>query len=138
MKQILAPLYLIPYDPSVESDEYAQQAFLNRIHGEILALFGRTSTPSRLIVDVDVLLNGATFGLYEIWENTDTRKGLRRKVNSFLSKISTESSQILRREKGTWVLELASEDDREMILKILEKETWEGIDEKQELLDRFY
>jgi hypothetical protein len=71
------PLYLVPYDPSVDqSDEeriLCLRILLARARAQAASLIGRNPAPGTAVVEGNVLLDGATFGLSKFWDDTRSR-----------------------------------------------------------------
>lgn len=77
------PLYLIPFDPSVdqqpEQRAYSLAVLSARLASHAIAAVGRANVPSRLVLRADRLLSEATFGAADRWRSKpDAAKALRR------------------------------------------------------------
>jgi hypothetical protein len=71
------PLYLVPYDPSVEqtADERTRclRILLARARAHAASLIGRSPAPGTAVLEGAELLHGATFGLSKFWSDTQAR-----------------------------------------------------------------
>ncbi|MGA2464484.1 MAG: hypothetical protein ABSH06_09045 [Thermodesulfobacteriota bacterium] len=82
------PLYFIPYDPSIEQSR-EEQALSRRILYErflsnILTKIGPVNAPCEVVLKGEEILRAATFGLYDIWEDAEARKHIRRLWRDFM------------------------------------------------------
>ncbi|MEW6667904.1 MAG: hypothetical protein AB1512_22060 [Thermodesulfobacteriota bacterium] len=93
------PLYFIPFDPDLDQtpDEkaFCKRVLLERLQGGLIALVGRAHPPFNLSVNLQRLLNDATFGTFDQWENQDTHKHLRGLAKQLLTAIAQEISRII-------------------------------------------
>ncbi len=87
------PLYFIPYDPDVaqsrEEHLFCRRILFERIHSAVLVAVGRAGPPMELILNIRTLLNDATFGMYDLWENKNSAahiRGLCRQLITALAK----------------------------------------------------
>jgi len=75
------PLYFIPYDPDVhqspEENLFCKRILFERIHSAVLAAVGRASLQTNLTLNINNLLNDATFGMFDLWENRESLKHMR-------------------------------------------------------------
>jgi hypothetical protein len=71
------PLYLVPFDPSVEqtADERTRclRILLARARAYAASLIGRSPAPGTAVLEGAELLHGATFGLSKFWSDTQAR-----------------------------------------------------------------
>lgn len=82
------PLYFIPYDPNIEQSR-EEQALSRRILYErflshTLTKIGPAIAPCEIVLTGEEMLKAATFGLYDIWEDADARKHMRRLWRDFM------------------------------------------------------
>lgn len=82
------PLYLIPWDPSVEQapDEraFCQNVLFARLAAEAVSVIGRAPVPGRVQLDVDDLLTAATFGVYPRWRSKGDVRQVQRESRRYL------------------------------------------------------
>jgi len=135
------PLYFIPYDPDCSQSEeeraYCKRVLFERIQLSLLGAGGRAVPPAELVFDAVGLLNDATFGMYDLWENKESAKHMRKLVRQMLAKLA----EILRSEvddgfrfvenKG-WTLQIPSEKTKDAICNALSKFSCETMDLRQE------
>jgi hypothetical protein len=72
------PLYLVPYDPSVNQSEEERilclRVLLAGARAEAASLIGRwPQVPGTAVIEGNALLEGATFGLSKLWHDTGAR-----------------------------------------------------------------
>jgi len=130
------PLYFIPYDPNIqtkEEQELSRRILFERILGHIISRIGGADIPSSITFTTEELLNSATFGVYEIWEDNEAKKHLRRLVKDFLNNIMHFISEPLKGfityepQKG-WSFNLKDREACEEILKQIQKFKPETLD----------
>ena len=95
------PLYFIPYDPNIdqtkEERELCRRILFERILGYMISKIGGASVPFKITFTLEELLNSATFGIYEIWEDQEAKKFLRKLVRShFLLEILKSTGESIR------------------------------------------
>ena len=75
------PLYFFPYDPDLEqTDEERERCALDlrkRLHQQLVSRVAGGGYPANFRLDLDAMLDGAYFGLYGLWDNTDAKRHLR-------------------------------------------------------------
>lgn len=131
------PLYFIPYDPNIqqtkEEQEFCRRILFERILANIISQVGSADIPSSITFTTEELLNSATFGVYEIWEDNKAKKHLRRIVKDFLNQIKNTLSEPLREcisyesQKG-WIFNLKDKESHQELLKQLQKFKPETLD----------
>lgn len=86
-EEVARPLYLVPYDPSVEQTEEERQrclrVLLERARAHITSLIGRAAPPSTVVVDGLQVLADATYGLSAYWQDIKARDAAARKALGF-------------------------------------------------------
>ena len=67
------PLYLVPWDPSVQQDRemraFCRSVLFARVAAETIAVLGHETVPQRTILKVESLLSSATFGVSDRWRS---------------------------------------------------------------------
>jgi hypothetical protein len=67
------PLYLLPWDPSVQQDRemraFCRSVLFARVAAETVAVLGHETVPQRAILKVESLLSSATFGVSDRWRS---------------------------------------------------------------------
>jgi hypothetical protein len=131
------PLYFIPYDPNIqqtkEEQELSRRILFERILGHMISEIGVADIPSSITFTTQELLNSATFRVYEIWEDNEAKKHVRRLVKDFLNQIMSVISEPLREsityepQKG-WIFNLKDREAREEILKQIQRFKPETLD----------
>ncbi len=131
------PLYFIPYDPNIqqtkEERELCRRILFERILSHIISKIGGADIPSLIIFTTEELLNSATFGVYEIWEDTEAKRHIRRIVKDFLNQIKNNIAEPLKEcityesQKG-WSFNLKDRETYEELLKQLQKFKPETLD----------
>jgi len=136
------PLYLIPYDPNVnqtrEEQEFCRRVLFERILSHIISNIGSADIPTSITFTTAELLNLATFGVYEIWDDTDAKKHIRKLVKDFLVNAKNSIEASLRKyikhesQKG-WVFNIENKDIYEELLKQLQRFKPENLDLSKEI-----
>ena len=130
------PLYFIPYDPNIqtkEEQELSRRILFERILGYIISELGRADIPSSTTFTTEDLLNAATLGVYEIWEDNEAKKHIRKVVKNYLFEIKNSMSEPFRNsisyesQKG-WVFNLEDKETHDKLLKQLQKFKPETLD----------
>ena len=135
------PLYFIPYDPdcdqSAEEQAFCRRILYERMQAEVLGLAGRTVPPRTLTLTFEDLLNRATMGMYELWENRNTRTRMCRLTRELVTKLAGAVCE--KREKTfveidsrTWELRIADNEVRDIVLDVLSRFSCEAMDLKAE------
>ena len=124
------PLYLIPYDPNVnqtkEEQEFCRRVLFERILSHIISNIGSADIPTSITFTTAELLNLATFGVYEIWDDTDAKKHIRKLVRDFLINIKNSMDVSVREclkfeaQKG-WIFNIENKEKQEELLKHLQR-----------------
>jgi hypothetical protein len=133
------PLYFIPYDPNIqqtkEEQELSRRILFERILGHMICKIGGAYIPSSITFTTQELLNSATFEVYEIWEDNEAKKHVKRLVKDFLNQIKNfineneplRGSVIYEPQKG-WTFNLKDRETHEEILKQLQRFKPETLD----------
>jgi len=133
------PLYIVPYDPdcnqSQEERAFCKRVLFERIHTAVLGAAGRAIPPREIIFKTEDLLNDAMMGMYDLWENQESIKHMRRITRQLLLKLT----QIVCNEiRGAfvhdgdvgWKLRLANQEEQKAVCNILAKFSCETMDLK--------
>lgn len=82
------PLYLVPFDPSVEQDEEERslclRILLARARAHAASMIGRGPASGTVVLEGHALLDAATFGLSKFWRDTKARDAVSHEVLRFL------------------------------------------------------
>ena len=130
------PIYFIPYDPDIGDDQSPEERtsckriLYERIHGCVVAATGRCSPPVRLEMESSQLLNDAMFGVYDLWQNRDANKHMRRLCKDFMGSLmkevndSSPNTMIFTprqsdRPGGKWTIEIRDEAHHEQVIDAL-------------------
>lgn len=85
------PLYFIPYDPNVdqtkEEQELSRRILYERFLSYVLTKIGPANPPCEFILTGEDILSAVTFGLYEIWEDAEARRNIRRLLRDFMDSL---------------------------------------------------
>lgn len=124
------PLYFIPYDPNIqqtkEEKELCRRILFERILSYLISNIGSTTIPATITFTTEQLLNSATFGIYEIWEDNEAKRHERRLVKDFLMSIKAIINERLREcisfepQKG-WTFNVKDRETYEELLKQLQR-----------------
>jgi len=124
------PLYFIPYDPNIEQSREEQmlsrRILYERFLSHVLSKIGPVNAPCEVILTTEEMLISATFGVYEIWEDQETRKHLRRLLRDFMGSLRNTLNDGDRKymkyetAKG-WVFEFKNQNIYEKILTQISK-----------------
>jgi len=131
------PIYFIPLDPNLqqtkEEQEFSRRILCERILSHIISKLGEATVPFELNFTTVELLNSATFNLYEIWEDNDAKKHIRKLVRYFLENIKVNVNEPLKdcisyeSQKG-WIINIKDKETHEGILKQVMKFKPETLD----------
>lgn len=131
------PLYFIPYDPNIqqrkEEQEYCRRVLFERILSYVLSSIGGSTIPGSITFLTDDLLNAATFGIFDIWEDNEAKKHIKRLVRDFIENIRASINESLRQcisyesQKG-WIIDLKDKGIQDELLKQLQKYKPEELD----------
>lgn len=131
------PLYFIPYDPNVEQtkeeQEFCRRVLLERILSNIISNIGSADSPVSITFTIVELLNSATFGLYEIWDDTNAKKHIKKLVKEFLINVKNSMDVSVREclkyesQKG-WIFDIENKEIQEELLKHLQRFKPENLD----------
>lgn len=136
------PLYFIPYDPNIQQTKEEQELCLRilfeRILSYIISKIGGATIPSLIAFAIEEILNSATFGVYEVWEDNEAKKHIRRLAREFLGDIRSNTDEALREyinyESGIgWIFYLKDRGTYEEMLKQISKFKPEALDLSKEL-----
>jgi hypothetical protein len=131
------PLYFIPYDPDCDQspDEkvFCKRILFERLHSAVLGGAGRAVPAADIVFETTALLNDATLGMYDLWENTESTKHMRRLVRQLLGRLSevvcAEHPDGLTYQGGVgWRLHLADEATQMTVCTLLSKFSCETMD----------
>lgn len=85
------PLYFVPFDPDTNQSEeekvFGRRVLFERMHSSIIAAVGRAGPPTIVTFKSIDLLNDATFGMYNLWENRDSARHMRRLCQWFMDSL---------------------------------------------------
>jgi len=86
------PLYFVPFDPDTDQSEeekvFGRRVLFERMHSAIIAAIGRARPPTVVTFRSTDLLNDATFGMYDLWENRASARHMRRLCRWFMDSLS--------------------------------------------------
>ncbi|MDI6734905.1 MAG: hypothetical protein QME42_01705 [bacterium] len=131
------PLYFIPYDPNIqqtrEEQEFGRRVLFERILSYVISKIGGATISTSITFEAEELLNSATFGYYEIWEDNEATKHVRKLVKDFLNQVRNAINEPLKEsinyepQKG-WIFNLKDKEAYEELLKQLQKFKPETLD----------
>ena len=82
------PLYLVPFDPSIEQSEEERNACLRillaRARAQAASSIGRSPAPGNTVLEGHDLLDSATFGLSKLWRDNKSRDAASHEVLKFV------------------------------------------------------
>jgi hypothetical protein len=141
------PLYFIPYDPDCqqhpEEEAFGKRVLFERIQAAVLGAAGRALPPATVLFERELLLNEATWRVYELWANQDAKRHLKKLVRFLLDKLASAvcaevQEAFLYIEKQGWLLNIASSESQARICSVLSRfscETMEVRVDQGELFD---
>jgi hypothetical protein len=90
--------------------------------------------PTSLDFKVDSLLNEATWGMYESWENLEAKKSVRRRVRDLLLKLAKvlDTGAFQFAEGLGWRLEVPNESAKKLIFDSLSRFSCETLELRRE------
>jgi hypothetical protein len=138
------PLYFIPYDPDVFNDQtseekkFCQRSLFERMHSGIVAAAGRSNPPIKISLEPPKLLNDAMFGMYELWQNPDSARHMKRLCRQFMNSLmnevnAREPNTILSEENVRWIINLKDKEQHEKAMNALELFSCETLTVQDEL-----
>ncbi len=88
-----------------------------------LSVIGRSTAPGEVLLDIDELLDEATFQMFKRWRGRDEVKGVQRESRGFLERLLSSAEVQITRSGNPYGLrlKLESEDQREKVLDHLRK-----------------
>lgn len=130
------PFYFLPYDPGLnQSDAESDRCkfdLLKRVQQSVVAEVGRVRPPAQLHLAADALLNQAYFGMYEIWEDRDDRRHVRRLCNRFLNRIAkavhSSVADSMVQDGNLWRVTVDNEDQHDRLMTTLTRFGLEATD----------
>ena len=142
------PLYFIPYDPNIEQSNKEQalcrRILYERFLGFILSIIGPANVPCEIIFSREEILMSATFGVYEIWDDSETKKSMRRLVRDFMDSVwkglkNQQQKYLEYQSDRGWVFKLEDQDIYEEMVNRISKFKPEDMDLSKEIgqLDLF-
>jgi hypothetical protein len=120
------PLYFIPYDPNLcqskEEQELCRRILFERILGHVISKIGGAEIPTTVIFSMEDLLNSATFGLYEIWDDSEATRHLKNIVKDFIKNIintiDESFNKCIQHKSGVgWTVDIQDKKTHEELLK---------------------
>jgi hypothetical protein len=121
-------IYFIPYDPDIDQDAEEKAFSLKILHLRMLSTMivgiGRAEIPSQKIFDYRVLLNDATLGMFEQWENKESAKHMRNLCKQFLTAIAKQIDGRIKRvvtvdDTPSWKFGIDTDETKEIVLDVL-------------------
>jgi hypothetical protein len=131
------PLYLIPYDPDVEQSAneaaYCKRVLFERVHSSIVAAVGRAQAPCELCFKSHDLLNDATFGMFEHWENRESERHMRSICRHFMGALvkaanSAVPDSAFFEPGNAWKVSLRSQQHSEKLMDAITRFSCETLD----------
>lgn len=118
------PLYIIPWMPGVDSNASSLisdglASLTGRILTYVQEKIGNAKPPINLALKPDLLLNEATYGVFDYWKDQDRDIFIKKVANIITSNI--ESAVTSNRKDKLVEIDIRTEEVREEILKELEK-----------------
>jgi len=121
------PFYFLPYDPGIEQIPQERDRcifdLLKRLQQYVVAEVGQARPPAELELVADSLLTRAYFGMYELWEDRDDRRPLRRLCNRFLNKIArtlhSTVPESMVQEGNLWKVTIQDEGRHAQLMSVL-------------------
>ncbi len=133
------PLYFIPYDPDVDQSEeerrFCKRVLFERIHSAVLVAIGRAEPLGDLRLEITKLLNDATFGMYNLWENPESAKHMRALCRQLLDALSKAVNKEINNafayeSSNTWKISLSDAEKKQQVLAAVERFSCETMDLK--------
>ncbi len=123
------PLYLVPWDPSVQQDrgmrEYCRAVLFARITAEAIAALGHETVPQRTVLKIEPLLSAATFGVSDRWRSkrdlNRTVRECKRFLANALAPVKERLSLAQPADPDRIELTLRTEDDLNDVIDALER-----------------
>lgn len=122
------PLYFIPYDPdcdqTTEERAFAKRVLFERMQGSVIAAVGHLAPPFTLAIKTEKVLNDALFGVYDLWDNHESAKHMRKLCKSLMSALAravqdtVPGAFVLKSDQG-WVVTVTDDAHHEAVLRAL-------------------
>lgn len=136
------PLYFIPYDPNIEQSSKEQalcrRMLYERFLGFILSRIGPANVPCEVTFSREEILMSATFGVYEIWDDSETKKSMKRLVRDFMDSVlkglkNQQQKYLEYQSDRGWVFKLEDQDIYEEMVNRISKFKPEDMDLSKEI-----
>jgi hypothetical protein len=135
------PLYFIPYDPdisqSAEERAFCRRVLFERMQSATIAALGRVSPPGRVKLDSKGMLNDATFGMYDHWQNRDSNRHMKQLCRQFMNAVnevldSVVPGALVFVENQGWEISVENPESHEKMLDVLAGFSCETLDLRTE------
>lgn len=135
------PLYFVPFDPDTNQSEeertLGKRILFERMQSSIIAAVGRAVPPTVVPFKTSDLLNDATFGMYDLWENRDSAKHMRGLCRWFIDglrqAVHAVEPEAISYERGEgWKLNLPDMGQQERVLNAMLRFSCETMELRQE------
>ena len=135
------PLYFVPFDPDTHQSEeektLGKRILFERMQSSIIAAVGRAVPPTVVPFKTSDLLNDATFGMYDLWENRDSAKYMRGLcrwfIDSLRKAVHAVEPEAISYERGEgWKLDLPDRGRHERVLNAMLRFSCETMELRQE------
>jgi hypothetical protein len=136
------PLYFIPYDPNIEQSSkeqvFCRRMLYERFLGFILSRIGPANVPCEVTFSREEILMSATFGVYEIWDDSETKKSMKRLVRDFMDSVfkglkNQQQKYLEYQSDRGWVFKLEDQDIYEEMVNRISKFRPEDMDLSKEI-----
>ena len=121
------PFYFLPYQPGLEQSDAEENRckldLLKRLQQSIVAELGKVRPPTQLYLTRDAILNRAYWGIYEIWEDRDDRKHLRKLCNRFLNRVAkvlyASAPKSMVQDGSSWKVTIGNDEEHNRLMNAL-------------------
>lgn len=137
------PLYFIPFDPDLQQEEeekvFCKRILFERMQSTVVAAVGRATPPADLVLKRNKMLNDATFGMFDHWENRDSGRHMRRLCREFMGAVAEAVESVapgsLIYEPGQgWLVRLTDDEVHDSVIDALGRFSCETLDLREEPL----
>jgi hypothetical protein len=112
------PLYFFPFDPGIEQTEEEKARCMlqlrKRLHQHLVSRIGEAGHPADFPLDLDMLLDGAYFGLYSLWDSSEAKIHLRVLTRRFVHRVARvvqrSAPGVLTHDGQEWRVQIGDED----------------------------
>lgn len=121
------PLYFFPYDPGIDQTEEERARcrldLRKRLHQQLVSRVGGAGYPADFPLNFDEMLNGAYFGLYNLWDSREDKTHLRDFARRFVHRVARvvqrSAPGVLANDGRGWRVQVGDEETYRLAVNAL-------------------